>query len=103
MFGNYPELLKPRGDRFFTEGINSTLLHLYIQQPYEEKQPGINAWFGSEFNRFNTWFSQMDLFSDYLRRVNYMLQQELNVAEVAYFIGEDAPKMTGITDPALPA
>jgi len=31
-----------------------------------------------------------------------MLQQGLNVADVAYFIGEDAPKMTGVTDPALP-
>ena len=31
-----------------------------------------------------------------------MLQQGLNVADVAYFIGEDAPKMTGITDPPLP-
>ena len=31
-----------------------------------------------------------------------MLQQGLNVADVAYFIGEDAPVMTGITDPPLP-
>lgn len=31
-----------------------------------------------------------------------MLQQGLNIADVAYFIGEDAPKMTGITQPALP-
>jgi hypothetical protein len=31
-----------------------------------------------------------------------MLQQGQYVADVAYFIGEDAPKMTGITDPALP-
>ena len=32
-----------------------------------------------------------------------MLQQGLNVADVAYFIGEDAPKMMGAVDPALPA
>jgi len=31
-----------------------------------------------------------------------MLQQGLNVADIAYFIGEDTPKMTGVTDPALP-
>ena len=53
-------------------------------------------------NRKNTWFSQMDLYTLYLKRTNFMLQQGLNVADVAYFIGEDAPKMTGITDPALP-
>ena len=45
----------------------------------------------------------MDVFTAYLKRVNFMLQQGLNVADAAYFIGEDAPKMTGVTDPALPA
>ncbi|WP_029906779.1 glycosyl hydrolase [Prevotella sp. 10(H)] len=101
-FHRYPAQMKPRGDRFFSEGINNTLLHVYISQPYEDKEPGVNAWFGNEFNRKNTWFSQMDLFTSYLKRTNFMLQQGLNVADVAYFIGEDAPKMTGITDPALP-
>jgi len=63
---------------------------------------GINVAFGDEFNRKNTWFSQMDVYTPYLKRTNYMLQQGLNVADVAYFIGEDTPKMTGITDPVLP-
>lgn len=101
-FSRYPGTIKQRGDRFFAEGINNTLLHVYITQPYEDKNPGMNAWFGNEFNRKNTWFSQMDVYTQYLKRTNYMLQQGLNVADVAYFIGEDAPKMTGVTDPALP-
>ncbi|MFZ4546353.1 MAG: glycosyl hydrolase [Bacteroidales bacterium] len=98
----YPAILKQRGDRFFCEGINNSLLHVYVHQPYNDKYPGVDAAFGNEFNRNNTWFSQMDLFTSYLKRVNFMLQQGLNVADVAYFIGEDTPKMTGITDPALP-
>ncbi|WP_457268668.1 glycosyl hydrolase [Pedobacter sp. UYEF25] len=98
----YPALLKQRGDRFFTEGINNTLLHVYIEQPSDDKVPGINAFFGTEFNRHNTWFSYMDLFTTYLKRCNFMLQQGKYIADVAYFIGEDAPKMTGVTDPALP-
>lgn len=101
-FSRYPALLKQRGDRFFAEGINNTLLHVYITQPYEDKNPGVNAWFGTEFNRKNTWFSQIDEYINYLKRVNFMLQQGNNVADVAYFIGEDAPKMTGVTNPALP-
>ena len=101
-YHRYPAMMKQRGDRFFSEGINSTLLHLYISQPYEDREPGVNAWFGNEFNRTNTWFPHMDLFTSYIKRTNYMLQQGLNVADVAYFIGEDAPKMTGITDPELP-
>lgn len=101
-YARYPALMKQRGDRFFTEGINNTLLHLFIQQP-DERVPGINAEFGNEFNRHNTWFNYMDLFTAYLKRCNYMLQQGKYVADVAYFIGEDAPKMTGVTDPDLPA
>ena len=94
--------MKARIDRFFTEGINATLLHLYIHQPYEDRNPGMSAWFGSDFNRKNTWFSQMDVFTAYLRRMNFLLQQGNYVADVAYFIGEDAPKMTGLEDPELP-
>lgn len=101
-FTNYPANMKARIDRFFTEGINASLLHLYIHQPYEERNPGMSAWFGSDFNRKNTWFSQMDVFTDYLRRTNFLLQQGTYVADVAYFIGEDTPKMTGAEDPKLP-
>lgn len=101
-FNCYPAMMKQRGDRFFSEGINSSLLHLCISQPSDERVPGVNAWFSSEFNRLNTWYPHMDLFTSYLKRTNFMLQQGLNIADVAYFIGEDAPKMTGITQPALP-
>jgi len=44
----------------------------------------------------------MDIFVKYLKRCNLMLQQGQYVADVAYFIGEDAPKLMGTTDPALP-
>ncbi len=101
-FTHYPGDMKARIDRFFTEGINASLLHLYIHQPYEDRNPGISAWFGNDFHRKNTWFSQMDLFTDYLRRSNFLLQQGTYVADIAYFIGEDAPKMTGSVDPQLP-
>jgi hypothetical protein len=102
-FSRVPADAKQRTDKYFAEGINSTLLHVYIHQPDSDKFPGTNAWFGTEFTRTNTWFSHIDLFIDYIKRCNYMLQQGLNVADVAYFIGEDTPKMTGIQDPKLPA
>ncbi|MCF0196754.1 MAG: glycoside hydrolase family 2, partial [Bacteroidaceae bacterium] len=102
-YSRYPAVMKGRTDRFFCEGINATLLHLFIQQPDDTTLPGISAPFGNDFQRKNTWFSQMDLFTDYLRRCNYLLQQGRYVADVAYFIGEDAPKMTGACDPALPS
>ncbi|MDR3228017.1 MAG: PmoA family protein [Puniceicoccales bacterium] len=98
----HPGYLKRIGDYAFTEGINNTLLHVYIHQNDEKTYPGVDAWFGTEFNRKNTWFTQIDSFIEYTRRCNFMLRQGRNVADVAYFIGEDTPKMAGITDPTLP-
>jgi len=101
-FSAVPADTKQRMDKYFSEGINNTLLHVFVHQPDTNRYPGTNAWFGTEFNRNNTWFSQIDLYIDYIRRCNFMLRQGINIADVAYFIGEDTPKMTGIQDPALP-
>ena len=102
-FINTPRDLKARGDWSFCEGINQFVLHVYIHQPADEKLPGVNAWFGTEFNRNNTWFEQSKAWIDYLRRCSVMLQAGKHVADVAYFIGEDTPKMTGLRQPDLPA
>ncbi|NJR42820.1 MAG: hypothetical protein HC767_09320 [Akkermansiaceae bacterium] len=101
-FQNAPRELKSRGDWSFSEGINHFVLHVYIQQPAEDKLPGINAWFGTEFNRHNTWFEDSKSWVDYLRRSCWLLQQGHRAVDVAYFIGDDAPKMTGTRQPALP-
>lgn len=101
-FQNAPAALKARGDWSFCEGVNHFVLHVYIHQPWEDKVPGVNAWFGTEFNRHNTWFERSKAWIDYIRRSCWLLQQGNRVADVAYFIGEDAPKMTGIRQPELP-
>jgi hypothetical protein len=94
--------LKARGDWAFTEGINHFVLHLYIQQPSDDV-PGMNAWFGTEFNRHNTWFGPGKDWFDYLRRCHVLLQQGTHVGDFAYFIGEDTPIMTGTRQPVQPA
>jgi len=99
----HPAKLKARGDWSFTEGINHFVLHVYIHQPDDERKPGMNATFSTEFNRHNTWFKQGKNWVDYIRRCQHMLQQGKYVADVLYFIGEDAPKMSGIKDPELPS
>ncbi|MFV1967799.1 MAG: glycosyl hydrolase, partial [Pirellulaceae bacterium] len=98
-----PSGLKARGDWAFCEGINHFVLHVYIHQPWEQRRPGMNAWFGTEFNRHNTWFHDATTWIDYLRRSCFLLQQGTRVADVAYFIGDDTPKMTGIRQPELPS
>ena len=98
----HPALLKKRGDWSFTEGINHLVLHLYIHQPDDTRIPGVNAWFSTEFNRHNTWFKKSKTYFDYLRRCQHLLQQGNYAADVCYFIGEDAPIMTGVRNPELP-
>jgi hypothetical protein len=101
-YQRYPAMLKRRGDWSYTEGINNVIIHLYIHQPFEHLSPGINAWFGTEFNRKNTWFRQSAKWIDYQRRCMLMLQRGLPVNDVCYFIGEDTPVMTGIRHPEIP-
>lgn len=101
-FRQMPRDLKLLGDWAWTEGINHYVLHLYIHQP-DERKPGMNAWFGTDFNRHSTWFHSTKSYFEYIRRSCALLQSGRNLADVAYFIGEDAPKMTGPMIPALPA
>lgn len=100
-FERTPRDLKQKGDWSYTQGINQVVMHVYIHQPYEDKTPGINAWFGIEYNRKNTWFEQSKSWIDYQRRCSFMLQQGLPVNDVCIFIGEDAPSMDGWKDKSM--
>jgi hypothetical protein len=101
-FINSPRNLKARGDWAFCDGINQFVLHVNIHQPTDSKRPGINSGFGTEFNRNNTWFEQSKAWIDYQRRCSVLLQDGKHVADVAYFISEDAPKFAGPLQPPLP-
>jgi hypothetical protein len=101
-FERSPMSFRKRGDWSYTEGINQTVLTLFIHQPYENRKPGVNAWFGSEINRHNTWFGLSGPWMEYQRRCNFLLQQGRYVADVCYFYGEDAPKSNGMQMPSLP-
>jgi hypothetical protein len=90
-YPGHPAALKRDGDIAFASGLTSAILHVYIEQPYEDKYPGVESWFGTEFNRKNTWFRHLDLFTAYLKRCGVMLEQGLPVSDIAYFIGEDVP------------
>jgi len=103
-FLNTPRELKQIGDWSYSLGVNQRILHVYIHQPLEKIGPGTCTWFGSEFNRNNAWWNLgMKPWVDYQRRCTVMLQAGNPVADVAYYIGDDAPKMTADKLPALPA
>jgi hypothetical protein len=94
-FRSHPYSLKRDGDAAFAAGLTCCILHVYIEQPSNDVPQGLTAWFGVEFNRKNTWFGQIDLFTEYLKRCGVMLEQGLPVSDVAYFIGEDVPVNSG--------
>lgn len=101
-FSRSPRTMKKRIDRFFTEGINTVLYHFMSSQDTTAIYPGLNCPFGAEFNRKNTWFRQLHYFSDYLKRCSMLLSDGRYVADVAYFIGDDTPVMTGPSADNLP-
>ncbi len=100
-FDYHPYALKARGDWAFAEGVNHLIIQVSMHQP-DESRPGTNAWFGTEFNRHNTWFASGRAWTEYLQRCHLLLQTGQNAADVAVFIGEDTPAMTGPTQPAVP-
>jgi hypothetical protein len=101
-YQRHPGNLKQFADKAFAEGVNASVLHVYVHQLADAALPGLDFWASTEFNRKNTWFRHLDLFTLYLRRCGFLLQQGLHVADVLYFIGEDAPKMSGTETPPLP-
>jgi hypothetical protein len=100
-FKQSPADLKRWTDWAYSAGINHLILHVNIHQP-EERAPGIIQWFGTAFNRHNTWFEQSKAFVDYTRRSSVLLKAGRPVVDVAYYIGENAPAMSGPRDPGLP-
>lgn len=93
----HPFALKVLGDRMFTQGLNRMVFHRFAHQPHPTAKPGMTMgpW-GSHFDRTNTWWEQGKEWMTYLSRCQYMLQQGLFCAEVAFFTGEDAGVYTKI-------
>jgi hypothetical protein len=98
---DHPYRIKARGEELFCEGINHFVLHVYAHQP-RDGVPGRNPWFGTAFHRNNPWFHYSRSWVRYLQRCHYMLQQGEPVADVAVYIGDFAPQMTGPSNPLPP-
>jgi hypothetical protein len=62
----------------------------------EDRKPGLTlSIFGQYFNRNEAWAELAKPWTDYLARNSFMLQQGRNVADIAWFYGEEAP-LTGL-------
>lgn len=79
-------------DLEFAHGINRPVVHTSVHQPLDDKKPGLSLMiFGQFFNRHESWAEMAKPWVDYMARNSFLLQQGRNVADVAYFYGEEAP------------
>lgn len=98
-----PKDLKPVIDLEFVNGINRPVIHTSVHQPLDDMQPGLSlAIFGQYFNRHESWAPLARPWVDYIARTSYLLQQGRNVADVAWFMGEEAP-ITALFAEEIPA
>ena len=92
IFEEYPFAFKAQGDYFFCLGVNRYTYHTFVHDPYMIP-PGFGLGSnGSRFDTRNTWWPYVDSYLDYVSRCQYMLQQGHTVADLLYYVGEDAPK-----------
>jgi len=101
----YPENLKPSVDLELASGLNRFVIHCSPHQPVDDKIPGLGLGpFGQWFTRHETWAEQAIVWTAYLSRSSYMLQQGKFVADVVYFYGEDnnITNLFGKKPPAIP-
>lgn len=86
---NHPFRMKPLADQVFTLGVNRMVFHRYAAQPWLNRWPGMtmSRW-GTQYERTNTWWEQSRAWVDYISRCQYLLQQGLFVADVAYVAPE---------------
>ncbi len=72
-----PGPLRRSGDGAFASGVNRLVLHHWVHQPFDDKyQPGFGmGWWGTHFNRHQTWFEPGKEFFRYLGRCQALLQR----------------------------
>ena len=86
-----PATLKPTADQEFLNGINRIVIHESAHQPLIDKAPGLSLGpCGQWFNRNETWADQANVWTRYLARNSFLLQQGKFAADVIYFYGEDS-------------
>jgi hypothetical protein len=98
-----PENLKPTADLELANGLNRFVIHCSVHQPTDDKIPGLGLGpFGQWFNRHETWAEEANVWTAYLSRSSYLLQQGKFVSDVVYYYGEDN-NITSLFGRKLPA
>jgi len=78
-----PYALKAVGDRAYCLGVNQMILHTSAHQPWTNAWPGMTmGWWGTHFGRTQTWWEDAPVWTTYLSRCQYLLQQGMFVGDI---------------------
>ena len=94
--------LKPTFDKACTEGLNLLVWHAFVCSPESQGIPGQQYFAGTHLNPLVTWWEKSQPFFAYLNRCQFLLQQGLFVADVAFYYGDHVPNFAQLksSDPA---
>jgi hypothetical protein len=93
---------KPAFDHEACSGLNLVYLHTFTCSPKEMGLPGQEYFAGTHFNPQVTWWEYADGIIDYIRRIQYIVQQGKFEADVLYYYGDHVPNIARLKedDPA---
>lgn len=99
----HPAMLKRMLDYYFALGMNKLFFHVYVHNPYPDRQPGMTLdGIGLYFQRDQTWWQPGKSFVDYIRRCQALLQVGSPVIDIAVFTGEEIPRRALLPDRLVP-
>lgn len=88
-----PWMLKTLQDRNYGFGINRFVYHVFAENPWPERRPGMTlGGVGLFFQTNQTWWQPGRAWVQYAERCQSVLQQGHPVADVAVFTGEEIPR-----------
>lgn len=88
----HPGSMKNQADWAFAAGINRLVFHRYAHQPWLNIAPGMTmGFYGTQYERTQTWWEMSGAWHEYLARCQYLLRQGVAVADILYLTPEGAP------------
>ena len=88
-----PAEYKRRFDIALCAGLNHPTFHTFAHNPPAAGRPGFVYHAGEHFNVNATWWDQAGPLIEYMARCDYLLQQGLFAADVAFYYGDQAPNL----------
>jgi len=99
----HPATLKSLGDRNYALGINRFVYHVFMQNPWTDRKPGMTLnGVGLMFQRDQTWWKPGRAWVTYAQRCQAMLQKGKPVVDIAVFTGEEIPSRSVLPDRLVP-